>query len=192
MENIISKKSNINSNLYSDVFFDETSINLHLRKDIKILICYICDISGSPVDKNVIISTIQACGIANYFDITDVLSKLIKDEILELENGKFKITSRGKTISEGLFNSLPPSVVQKITQKIEHFIEFSRKKKENKTKIEKTNNGYMVICDISGGDFNLFSMSVYAPELEQAILIRNNFQKNPEKIYKYVIQQLVF
>ncbi|MDR1364859.1 MAG: DUF4364 family protein [Oscillospiraceae bacterium] len=191
-DNIIYKKSSSNSCFNSDVFFDKTSVNLHLRKDIKILICYICDIAGSPVDKNVIVSTIQTCGVANYFDITDVISKLVEDKILELENGKFKVTSQGKAISEGLFNNLPLSIIQKITQKIESFIEISRKKKENKTKIEKTDNGYTVICNISGGNFNLMSMSIFAPELEQAILIRDNFQKNPEKIYKYIIQQLVF
>ena len=48
----------------------------------------------------------------------------------------------------------------------------------------------MVNCKISGGDFNMLELGVYAPDINAASIIRDNFYKKPDEIYKNLLTML--
>ena len=50
---------------------------------------------------------------------------------------------------------------------------------ENKVDIVKSSNGFTVKCSVSGGDMDLMKLDVYAPEMEQALILKKNFLDNP-------------
>ena len=54
----------------------------------------------------------------------------------------------------------------------------------------KTEWGYMVKCKISGGDFDMLELGVYAPDISAASIIRDNFYKKPDEIYKNILTML--
>lgn len=43
---------------------------------------------------------------------------------------------------------------------------------ENKVDIVKSSNGFTVKCSVSGGDMDLMKLDVYAPEMEQALILK--------------------
>ena len=61
---------------------------------------------------------------------------------------------------------------------------------ENKVDIVKSSNGFTVKCSVSGGDMDLMKLDVYAPEMEQALILKKNFLDNPKKAYKIMLALL--
>ena len=61
---------------------------------------------------------------------------------------------------------------------------------ENKVDIVKNSNGFTVKCSVSGGDMDLMKLDVYAPEMEQALILKKNFLDNPKKAYKIMLALL--
>lgn len=59
--------------------------------------------------------------------------------------------------------------------------------RENAVEIFKTDNGYAVNCTVSGGELELFSFKLYAPQMEQALIIKKNFLDDPGKVYKVML-----
>lgn len=56
--------------------------------------------------------------------------------------------------------------------------------------IVKNSNGFTVKCSVSGGDMDLMKLDVYAPEMEQALILKKNFLDNPKKAYKIMLALL--
>ena len=61
---------------------------------------------------------------------------------------------------------------------------------KNKVDIVKNSNGFTVKCSVSGGDMDLMKLDVYAPEMEQALILKKNFLDNPKKAYKIMLALL--
>ena len=53
--------------------------------------------------------------------------------------------------------------------------------------IRKTENGYEVVCRVSGGDVTLLSFTLYAPDAQQAEVIKRNFLSYPRTVYKTML-----
>ena len=60
----------------------------------------------------------------------------------------------------------------------------AKRERENKVSIDKHGNGYHVTCHISGGKGDLMTITLYAPDLYQARVIKKNFHRNPEAVYQ--------
>ena len=56
--------------------------------------------------------------------------------------------------------------------------------------IDKNKNGYNLKCNISGGDSDLFSFSLYVPDKLQADFAKATFLKNPNIIYECMLALL--
>ena len=71
------------------------------------------------------------------------------------------------------------------------YIERVKLEKENKVVIKETKFGYEVVCTVSGGEFNMMQLTLYAPDKEFSNAIKNNFYKNPGKIYNKIMSLLM-
>ena len=65
-----------------------------------------------------------------------------------------------------------------------------KKEIENRVNISKNDNGFTVECSVSGGDMDLMKLNIYAPEMEQALILKKNFLDNPNKAYKVMLALL--
>ena len=93
-------------------------------------------------------------------------------------------------IATQLEDNLALTVKEKAVHCALMLIEQEKLDKENLVEIIKCENGYNVKCTISGGDINLFSFEIYVPDYDQAKLVKKNFRKNPELIYKTMLSVL--
>ncbi len=160
------------------------------KNEIRTLICYLFSSIKKPMDKATIIEAIQKRGLANYFETSSCFDDLIShDNLREDADNKncYILTEKGSMIANQLENTLPLTVKEKAYTCAIELLEQKRIEKENVVTITKTDKGYIVNCRVSGGDVDLISLDIYAPDNKQAKIIKRNFHKNPELLYKVVM-----
>ncbi|MBQ5398862.1 MAG: DUF4364 family protein [Ruminococcus sp.] len=172
--------------------FDE-GINyggIRSKNEIRTLICYLFQSIGKPMDKSTVVEAIQNKGLANYFETSSCFDDLIAHkniEPFEKDNKLFVLTDNGTMVAKQLENTLPLSVKEKAYTCALELLEQKRIEKENAVTITRTDKGCNVNCRISGGDVDLVSIDIYAPDSKQAKLIKKNFHRNPERLYKVIM-----
>lgn len=162
-------------------------------QEIKILICYIFDKLDKPLTKNDVTSILQSYEIANYFDASQAFSQMVLQgnlKVYDEDDNFYVITPTGRMISEELSGSLPVTIKEKSLKNAEGYFKRLKSEKENTVNMVKTEWGYMVNCKISGGDFNMLELGVYAPDINAASIIKDNFYKKPDEIYKNILTML--
>ncbi len=163
------------------------------KNEIRTLICYLFASINKPLEKSTVIESIQKRGLANYFETSSCFDDLVAHNNLKMSDNSinyFELTDNGKMVANQLESTLPVSVKEKAYTCAIELLEQKRIEKENLVKITKTDKGYNVNLRISGGDVDLVSLDIYAPDKEQAKLIKKNFHKNPELLYKIIIATL--
>ena len=160
------------------------------KNEIRTLICYLFASVNKPMDKSTIIEAIQNQGLANYFETSSCFDDLIAHNNIELIDNKnhlYFLTKNGNMVASQLENTLPVSVKEKAYTCAITLLNNKRLEKESPVTITKTDNGYNVNCRISGGDVDLVSIDIYAPDVKQAKIIKKNFHHNPELLYKMIM-----
>lgn len=160
------------------------------KNDIKLLICYVLSGIDNSLSKDDIISILKDNSLANYFEASDAFSDLISKGLIYIENDNDKlytVTKEGKMIAKQLDISLPISVREKALKAALNILAKAKIQKENTVTIEKNDLGYLVNCNISGGNFNLMSLSLYVPDIMQANMVKDNFHKDPEILYSTML-----
>lgn len=163
------------------------------KNEIRTLICYLFDSIGKPMEKSTVVEVIQNKGLANYFETSSCFDDLIAHNNIKAvdENNSFYcLTDNGTMVAKQLENTLPLSVKEKAYTCALELMEQKRIEKENAVTISKTDKGYNVNCKISGGDVDLVSIDIYAPDSKQAKLIKKNFHHNPELLYKVIMASM--
>ena len=100
------------------------------------------------------------------------------------------MTESGKIIANEFENALPVYVKDNAVLAIKLYTQRIKNSQENRAQIRKIRNGYQVECQISGGDFDLLSMNVFAPDESSALTVKENFYKDPAKVYDAVLAAL--
>lgn len=160
------------------------------KNEIRTLICYLFSSIDKPLDKATIIEAIQKRGLANYFETSSCFDDLISHNNLKRDENNidlYTLTENGKMVALQLENTLPTSVKEKAYTCAIELLDQKRIEKENAVTITKNDKGYNVNCRISGGDIDLVSLDIYAPDNKQAKIIKKNFHKNPELLYKVIM-----
>lgn len=172
--------------------FDEgiTPGGIRSKNEIKTLICYLFNSVKENMDKDMVVQAILKQGLANYFETTSAFDDLVTNGnlIKSSENdNSYSLSENGIIISNQLDSTLAYSVKEKALDCALKLLAEKKTARENTVEISKTDNGYTVECTISGGEVELFSFKLYAPQTEQALIIKKNFLDNPEKVYKVML-----
>ncbi len=167
---------------------------LRSKDDIKLLICYMLSSVAQPLTKDEIVSILQENSLANYFEINDALSDLFGNKNIihySKDSSKYVIAESGRLIANQLDTSLPISVREKTLSAAINLLAKIKRESENTATIKKTNAGYYVSCNISGGnDLDLLNIALFVPDSKQAELVKRNFQENPNLIYSCMLALL--
>lgn len=174
--------------------FDEGVMpgGIRSKNEIRILVCYLFNSVKENMDKELIIQSIIKEELANYFEISSAFDDLITNGNLK-ESKKidglqtFELTENGKMIANQLETTLAYTVKEKAYRCAVKLLGEKKKERENSVEIKKTENGFDVVCKISGGKVNLLSFTLYAPSFEQALTMKKSFYDNPSALYKTML-----
>jgi predicted transcriptional regulator len=177
-----------------DIFTEGVYLGgLNDRQEIKILICFILDKLSKPLKKSDITSTLQNYGLANYFEASQAFSEMVDNNNIapdENNEGYYVITESGKMIVKELSGTLPATVKEKALKSANTYLERIKSEQENKVSITKNSRGYNVTCCVSDGEFDMLELTLYAPDINMASVIRDNFYKDPSEIYYSILSLL--
>lgn len=175
--------------------FDE-GINLggmRSKNEIKTLICYLYNSVKENMDKGIIIQAILKQGLANYFETSSAFDDLVMNGNLvpaDNEHKTYSLTEKGAEIAKQLDSTVAYTIKEKAYACAVKLLAEKKKEIENKVNIMKNDNGFTVECSVSGGDMDLMKLNIYAPEMEQALILKKNFLDNPNKAYKVMLALL--
>ena len=159
--------------------------------DVKVLLCYLLEKLKYPVTESQLYEIALDSQVINYFFYTEALGSL-------LENGSVRKVSRdGETYIEleekgrfgaDYFNETIPYYFRKQLLKTALYY-FARLRRESETDIEivPTGNGCEVKCTVKDTGFDLMRLTLYAPDEDQARLIREKIMLDPAGFYSMVI-----
>lgn len=177
--------------------FDEGIVpgGMRSKYEIRILICYLLNSIKEPVSKEIIVDSICEESLANYFETSSCFDDLIeKGNIIEEgSDGDIKtytVSENGVMIANQLDTILAYTVKVKAYECAINLLAQKKKERENSVEIVKTDMGYNVNCKISGGNLDLLSFSIFAPDMPQAQIIKKNFYENPTTFYKVILAML--
>lgn len=175
--------------------FDE-GINLggmRSKNEIKTLICYLYNSVKENMDKGIVIQAILKQGLANYFETSSAFDDLVMNGNLipaDVEHKTYSLTKNGAEIAKQLDSTVAYTIKEKAYACAVKLLAEKKKEIENKVNIMKNDNGFTVECSVSGGDMELMKLDIYAPEMEQALILKKNFLDNPKKAYKIMLALL--
>ncbi len=167
------------------------NIEMYSAHDVKVMLCYLLDKLKNPVTEEQLYEIVQESEIINYFYYTEAMGDLLKNEsVVRVErNGEIYIeaTEKGKYGAEYFNDSIPYYFRKKLLKTAMYY--FARLKRESEADIEITEvaNGCEVNCRIKDTNFDLMRISLYAPDYDQAKVIKDKILLNPTDFYSRII-----
>ena len=160
--------------------------------DIKILICYLLNSVGEPMDKEQMIDMIFENDIAEYFDLRAAVMQLVENgNVSESADGTLTLTNSGKEAAEQLESTLPFTAREKVVREGLKITTLSKRKKGNKAEIEKTKDGIFVKWYLLDDTQEVFTFKLLVPDVFQANMVKEKFLENPALVYKNFISSLL-
>nr|MDE6862821.1 DUF4364 family protein [Eubacterium sp.] len=158
---------------------------------ISILVCYILANCEEKITAQNIIDGIVDGKIANYFEVSNAISKMIKKgHFKENENGYLEISKDCKFAVDIVEKDLPITIREKSIEMVRRLAEREINKKENKVEIVPENGYFKITMHVSDIDKDFMVLSLNVPTMAQAELIRDKFQQNPTEIYQNLINSI--
>lgn len=163
---------------------------LRTRSDIRILVCYLLTSIDSPLAKDDLINIVVNNGLANYFELAGAIDEMAQKGIIAVSGKNGEIcasTETARMISKQLDAELPASVRRKALGAAVNLLAKAKRERENGVEIIPAEHGFRVTCHISGGKTDLMDFSLYVPDVAQANLVKENFQNEPETVYRMLL-----
>ena len=169
---------------------EESSRGTPHQNQIRILICYLLSSVDAPLSRQDIIGIMQDNGLANYFEVTDALAELLGNGNITADAEHpdlLSATRQARMIAKQFDAAVPLSVRERAVSAAVNLLAAAKRERENKVEINRTERGYNVTCHVSGGDMELMSFSLYVPDLFQARMVKRNFHRAPENVYRMML-----
>jgi len=174
-----------------DKFISPNMLSLTDSYAVKILICFFLKQIERPVTPNQLMEIATADGIVNYFYYTEAISSLLEAGTVISEEIEgityYSLSEMGRKGADAFKNLVPKSFRDKIlTSGLKLFAKL-KNEHDVKCEIEKNDKGYSVVCTCFDMDVVLMKLSLFAPDIDQARLMKEKILLNPTEFYGKVL-----
>ena len=159
--------------------------------DIKILILYILSRCRFPADSDQLSDMVLCDDGISYFDYAECLDELIESGHVELTDGKYVITEKGRSNGVVTESSVPFSVRKKATQQTNQFNSAEARRSKIVTEVTPNGSGFDLHLSLSDGVVQIMDMRLYADDQKQADMLISGFRRKAESAYNAFIQSLL-
>lgn len=164
---------------------------LRSLEEIQILICYMLSSIGEAVPREMLPEIIAGNGMANFFDVGAAMDDLLKKGyISESGSGRLTVASGGRQISETLFRTLPFTLRERAVNLAIQLLSRARSRSQSNAAIEKTDDGFVVTCQLLDGEKPMLSVSMVTADALQAETVKKNFLQDPAVLYRATLAVL--
>ncbi len=158
---------------------------------VKILICFFLNQINRPVTPNQLTEIATSGGIVNYFNYTEAITAMLEAGTIKIESIEgveyYILSEMGKEGADSFKTIVPKSFRDKIL--VTGMKLFAKLKLEQDVicEIFEVKKGYAIECSCKDNDIILMNLQLFAPDLEQAKLIKEKILKNPIDFYGKVL-----
>lgn len=178
--------------------FQSPKIIIDDKLTIQIYLCYLLEQLGELSEEQLadIITEVEAVNSLDFFETLSIAmeKKLIKAD--DEKNKKiYSLLPTGKTLSDEFFNRIPLSVREKSLEYGKYLLKMADLERSIICRIERTDyNGpcYLTVKFLNelNGD-KLMELRIYAPDYEQAKLMRERFFEKPSDIVAKIMKMFI-
>ena len=154
---------------------------------VKILLCYFLNKVQRGVTPTQLLEIATGGNIVNYFTYNHAVESMLENGLIlettiDGEN-YYELTEKGRNGAEEFKTMAPKSAREKILA--EGLRLFARLKNENTVSFETVENekGCEIKCVCVDNDMKLMELTLFAPDMEQAELIKSKIRMNPQAFY---------
>ncbi|WP_294835604.1 DUF4364 family protein [Eubacterium sp.] len=158
---------------------------------IYMLVCYIVANMNKRVSAATIIEAVNDAMIANYFEISDAVNKLIKAGTINEDENKMLYMDEQDVKEIALIEKdLPLTIRQRSIKACQKVIARESYKRENKVICEKVDGGYKLHLKVSDNTTDFMNLELFAVTDTQAELIKDKFISDPAAVYETLIDAI--
>ena len=158
---------------------------LNNSQEIRILLCYMLDTVGQPMNRDDVTEIILAGGMANYFDTEDAIEELIRLQHLAQADRKIATTVTGAQIGQSLKVRVPYTLRQRSVEAALKLLKRYEVQRDNKVDIRKLEEGgYAVTCAVQDRGRDLLSVTLRVADNLQAEQIKEHFLADPSLLFR--------
>ncbi|WP_066504462.1 DUF4364 family protein [Abyssisolibacter fermentans] len=162
----------------------------------KLVLLYIIYSSDFNITNTEITQFVLESNYMNYFLVQQYLSELISSKFITLlEENKiqyYKLTELGDKTLQYFKNNIPQTIKDDIKIKIEkNNLQKIKEKQITSDYFKKNDSEYIVNLKVKENDIIIFNISLNVVSSKQAKHICKNWKKNPDFIYKNIINLLI-
>ena len=158
---------------------------------IYMLVCYIVANMNKRVSAATIIEAVNDAMIANYFEISDAVNKLIKAGTINEDENKMLYMDEQDVKEIALIEKdLPLTIRQRSIKACQKVIARESYKRENKVICEKVDGGYKLHLKVSDNTTDFMNIELFAVTDTQAELIKDKFISDPAAVYETLIDAI--
>ena len=146
-----------------------------------------------PLEFSTINDIVVQDGFVNYFDFAICFAELLEsNQITELKGDKtlYVISPEGTEAVESVEDKIFVSVKEKARRSALRLLAFNRSGSRTRSRVEKAEKGYKLICSIEDSEKTLLHIEVFLTDAHYAEKLRVNYDERAEIIYKGVLSLL--
>lgn len=158
---------------------------------VKVLLCFLLNRINRAVTEEQLYEIVLDSEVINYFYYTEALDALLKNRSVKKteRDGKtyIELEEKGRVGADYFNDSIPYYFRKQLLKAAMYY--FARRDRESNTdmKIVPTANGYEVSCAVRDASFDIMRLALYAPDEEQAKLIKEKIMLDPNGFYRKLI-----
>ena len=166
---------------------------IHDMMDVKVLILYVTARSNYPMTVQEIYELCYVDDGLSYFDVCTAVPEMVRTGHLEeLEDGKYRITDKGREDGALTADSIAYTVKQKAENTVAKFNRQLKRSSYVKTQVIPRENGDIsVIMTLDDEVGNLMTLELMAPDQRQAVRLSRMFEKKAEMLYTLTMSELL-
>lgn len=166
---------------------------IHDMMDVKVLILYVASRSNYPMSVQEIYELCYVDDGLSYFDVCTAIPEMVNTGHLEqTDDGKYRITAKGREDGELTADSIAYTVKQKAENTVAKFNRQLKRSSFVKTQVIPRENGDIsVIMTLDDEMGNLMTLELMAPDQRQAVRLSKMFEKKAEILYTLTMSELL-
>lgn len=178
--------------------YESPKITIDDKLTIQIYLCYILEQLGELTEDQLsdIVTEIDAVSGLEYFEALSVCADKQLIKAVEYKNTrKLSLLPQGLTMAKEFFHRIPLSIREKTLEYGEYVLKMADLERSIICRIQRNGAGepcYLTVSflnEINGEE--LMSLKVYAPDYEQAKLMRDRFYEKPSDIVTKIMNMFI-
>jgi len=168
---------------------------LYSREEIRVLLCDLARQLPQPLSVPAAEAVLVGEGLVNYFEFHAALQELTLSGRLEMQprDGELVLAlpEKYRHAASHLAQELPRQARDRALHAAEQLQQRARREHDHRISVYPTKDGGFYITFRQGeDDAMLLSVTIYAPDKQQAERVRRRFLENPGKLYSAVIEAI--